>query len=386
MSKLSNLINRVDKYLVLCSYLTLFCFGLLDSVRAPYFPDMISDLGISDSLAGYFYAITSFVAFLSGSLLTVYSGKYSNLKMMRLGLFLAGIGFSIFSVVNESFQLFVTCAVFGVGFGITNVTQNLVIIEASTGPYRRQLLSGLHSTYALAALLAPAIASVLYKMNISWRQAYLWFGVFTLFPILVTFLRNSKTTLHRTVTKTKLNLNFGFEFWLICLSTALYCMVEIMISTRLPLYLRRELGFSPDQAALWLAYFFVWMLVGRFYFLIIPVRSRPLRLIQWSLILTLGLICLGLWVDPRFLIFTGLSMSGVFATALEVCAELEQKNKTALIGHLVSIVSLFVVGMHLGIGYLTEAIGLTKAFQWGPVVILLAFFAAMKLDKVMDHQ
>jgi MFS transporter, FHS family, glucose/mannose:H+ symporter len=377
MSKIKHI---VDWPIIFIAFLTLFSLGLLDNARGPYFPDITSDLKLTDTMASLFFAVASTVAFFSGRIVPKLVQKLGLMNVMRLGQVLMGLGFASISLAKSLPMLILTCALFGYGFGLINVAQNLLIIEGSSGDLRRRLFSGLHGMYAFASLISPLVAATLFQLNIGWREAYVGFACVVSLSFISTFF--AKGSAGRGSENVPVTKNPDRKsYFLVGSMISLYIVAELMISTRLSLYVRRVFDYSPQQASMLLALFFLLLLAGRLFFLFVPLKATNLKIIEMSLVTSLMAFGLGLWVHPVFLTLCGLTMAPVFGLSIDLLAVKYPQYSSDAIASCLALSCVYIVSMHFLMGYFTDVFGIQRAMNAGIVVLLISYLLLLLMKK-----
>ena len=154
---------------------------------------------------------------------------------------------------------------------------------------------------------------------------------------------------------------------------AFYVVAEILVSTRLALYMRENFSMNLEQSSLYVTYFFIFLFIGRlvFAFLRIPGSVK----LQMNLSLIFSLICLffGLSIHPFFLAIVGLTMAPYYPLSVAYISQKTGRNERHYLTLAMSIQSLSVVGMHLGAGYLTDSGGVKQAFSIGVGALIISF-------------
>jgi MFS transporter, FHS family, glucose/mannose:H+ symporter len=225
--------------------------------------------------------------------------------------------------------------------------------------------------YAFSSLLAPLGAAYFFRNDIGWRTAFCIFAGFSIISLISTFfVREQKEQQHAQAHKKHPKRKV---YWLVGSMLSFYILSELLLSTRLTLYLRRAFQYQPDEAALLLSGFFVLLLLGRLFFLLFPVRLRTLKIIEISLVLTFIFNVLGLWLEPRLLMLCGLTMAPVFALSLDYLAEIFPSYSADAIASCLAISCLYIVSMHFVMGLLTDIFGIEKAMWCGPLFVVVAF-------------
>jgi MFS transporter, FHS family, glucose/mannose:H+ symporter len=359
---------------ITAGFVSLFALAFLDNSRSPVFQDIIVDLDLKDGVAALFFAATSFMSFVLGRTSPrILAAGVSLLNLVRIGHLLMLLGFVWISKSHSIVALISASGLFGVGYGIINLTQNILIIEGSAPALRRRLLSGLHSVYALASLVAPVVISFCFEFGIEWRQAFVIFSVFPLGAIVMTFFAKNKAAADLVKAVPAARNNFNLKNFLVSLGIAFYVVGEILVTTRLPLYLRRDEGFSPESAARYLGLFFLLLFIGRLSFAFVKfekISNRQIMLV--SLALATLTTALGVLVHPAWFAWSALPMAPFFGVALNYITESFGQGVNAALGAALSLQSLFVVAMHYGIGMITESWGIRTAMLVTPIFLILS--------------
>jgi fucose permease len=359
---------------VLVGYVSLFALAFLDNSRGPFFQDIIADLQLKDSVASLFFAATSFMAFCLGRLSPKILSRYMRLlDLVRLGHLVMVIGFALISQARSLPGLLAAATVFGIGYGIINFTQNILIVEGANPVLRRRLLSGLHSIYALSSLVAPLLISFLIENSFAWRQVFLAFSVLPMGAFAATFIARPQKPQAIETKNPALIQSFALKSFLVSAGIAFYVVAELLLSTRIPLYFRRIENTPAETAARFLALFFLLLFVGRFGFAFFKLDKYSNRAIMLAcLFISICTVGLGLFVAPVWLAMTGLPMAPFFAVSLNYITESFGRGAHAALGSALALQSLFVVVMHYLMGWVTEVWGIRTAMLVTPLFLLLS--------------
>lgn len=367
------MIRATNWVLIFIAYFTLFALGLLDNARGPYFLDITTDLALSGTRASLFFAVTSTVAFFSGRAVPDIIRRWGLLNTIRLGQILMGLGFASISLAQNLTTLMLTCALFGYGFGLINVAQNLLIFDATYGDMRRRLLSGLHGMYAFSSLVSPLVAAQLFEAKIGWRQAFVGFASVGFLSFASTFFAKAQSHSQRdNMPKQERNPNRR-AYFIIGSMMSFYITAELVISTRLSLYLRTVFNYSPSAAANFLAVFFLMLLLGRLFFMLVPVKLTSLKIIEFSLIFTFFSFALGLWYHPFFLTICGLTMAPVFGVCIDFIAEHFHHYTADAVASSLALSCVYIVSMHFIMGLITDWLGIRLAMFVGLGSLLVSY-------------
>ncbi len=364
---------------IICGYASLFALGLLDNARGPYYADVAHDLALPDSKASFIFVMASFMAFVMGLAANSFIQKFNLLNLIRVGHLTMAAGYLALARMHDFITLILATTLFGVGFGLINVGQNILIFEGAPIEHRRKFISGLHSVYALASILGPLVISVFLANGMNWRQGFAWFAVIPLLTFFLTFTAKNQASV-TAQGSSRLKDENSWRKTLAGASLGFYVLAEILLSSRLVVYLRREEGMAPELAAQILAIFFILVLAGRILFTFIDLRqfkSRQIMLVCLSFsIVTNGL---GLVFSPYWLVFCGLCMAPMFGVGVTYISELSPKNPSRGIANALSLNAIMIVMMHFSVGYVTQVYGIRTAMLSGPAFLLISWII-LKLE------
>lgn len=365
---------------ILLSYISLFSIGLIDNSRGPFFPSILKDLGVNDIEGAFFFVVPSLMAYFGSYFtprLALRFGSTNTLKMAMGCQLLAVIGFS------QSYSLWTLLffgIFFGLAIGIVAVSQHLCIQEGAPETKWRRLFSGLHSMYAIAALIAPLMVSFFLSNAVSWRTGFLILGAVPLGVLLVgTFFVKTKENIKTYVSKENSKEGFSWEYLYLGAMVSTYIMAELSVSTRMVLYLERVVSMPASEASRWLAGFFLLLLAGRLLFTFFSFEKLTNRMIlQVSLLSSFVFYLLGLYVHHVGLVLCGLTMAPSFAIFMNYLAEVYPDKSAQVISKSMAYSAFFIVSMHYSVGALTEYIGIEKALLVGPLCLMLSFVLLLK--------
>lgn len=352
---------------VICAYLSLLSMGLLDNVRGAFYPDILNQFSLNDTLGAWFYMSTSLVAFVFSYYSGYFVKRFGILNGLRIGLVTLAIGYG-FMGLSESFSQVIIGAVgFGVGFGLISSIINLAVSEGASYKYRRQLFSGLHTNFALAALMAPLISNFLISFNMTWEQSFV---VVCILPVSVFIYaltqkeRDSEVNIEAHAPSEASKADLQAPWWvlvLMSLSLVFYLWTEIGIGSRLVVYSRRFEDLSAIEANTRLTFFFMSLLIGRILFSIRNWRISNINVLCLSSFGSGFFILLGLNSSSYLICLSGFFMAPFFAVLIEYIVELYPKRSGAMIPIVIAFGSLGIVAMHFVIGALTDLFGIHAA-------------------------
>ncbi len=252
----------MNRYIWL-AYFTLFLSGIFDNARGPLYPQIISFFGLNFKEAALIFSLASmsgfFVLLFSMRWLKKWGVVRSNFVFILMITFSAlGAGLCIsFSWPYYLFLLFLF--IYGAGAGGSTVTLNLLVSNGGDESRRRGLLSGLHSMYGIASLIIPMIISFLLYNTVPW--SFVFYLIFVLGLILILIFHNVPIFEHLKFGES--NQKFPTLIlikWGSCL--ALYVSCEILLSSRMVVYLLEHKQISQISANNYLTLFFLFLLLA----------------------------------------------------------------------------------------------------------------------------
>jgi FHS family glucose/mannose:H+ symporter-like MFS transporter len=356
---------------VVLAYVSLFAFGLGDNIRGPLFSEILSEFGLSDTVGSWIFALSSLFGFSSSFLSARLGRKLGHKLLLQISLGILGLALGVFSSAQSLFQMLVAAALFGMSLGSLGYCQNALVVLGTSPIRRQQWLSGLHAMYALSSLLAPSLVAILASYGMNWRVSFLAAGSFPLLALGVSFflplgrLHGFPHTQGPHRPRRRLLQVMGGACF------AFYVVAEIMVSSRLGLFFRREMGESLEQASLKVVVFFILMFVGRGLFTVIRPPVSLVISLGISLFLSCCFLIAGLSGWPWFLVATGLTMAPFYGLAMAYLSEIFQEDSSQAISTAMAMQSILVVVMHLGVGCLSDYFSLRRALWVGPISLLL---------------
>lgn len=370
---------------VVFSFVCMFVLGISDNIRGPLYPELIQHFNLTNTQGAWSFALASGSAFL-GNISAVYLLRIINLdKVLTFSLFLMMSGLYFMGFAHDFNFYLLGCFVFGHSMGIMGVSQNLLITENVPQAKQSSALSGLHSIYGFSSLLAPLLASRSpkwfsqqnhFQLLTGWQSAFFVAAAIATAMLVVILLVRARPQFelvkaHHLVGDKKKSR--GHMLWFAGFF-ATYVGAEILVSTRLALYMRTYFNFDLEQSSNYVTYFFVFLLLGRVVFTLKTFKATLRKQLNISLILSTIFLCLGLTLHPFFLTLVGLAMAPFYPLAVSYISEKTAAQKRRYLTFVMGIQGLSVIAMHIGVGYLADIFGLVYAFGVGIVLLLVAIF------------
>jgi fucose permease len=358
------------------AYFSLFSLGFLDNSRGPVYPEILAFFQISKVAGALIFSLSSLSAFAISLFAKRWLTHFGPIGASRIALLCHFISFLIMGLVPPTsfgHSIFLIASfIFGLGLGILSISLNL-IISSSTNVYRRrQVFAGLHSMYGVASLLAPFIIGHLFNLGISWQSYFLVLGILPILGLVHSLFLKDNFEKQKRV-EDKFEIDKKHQLWL-SLIFAAYISGEVLIGSRLVVYLREVKGVDAATSSQGLSLFFLCLLAGRLFFAIKKVNldSRKLLIISaWA-----SSICLifGILSYPILLAFSGLAMSYFFPCAMNLIGEVFPGHVDLVVSRVMVVAGAVLVIMHWGFGLLASYLGLESAIWLAPIFHLVVLY------------
>tara|TARA_R110000868_G_scaffold117600_15_gene312510 strand:- start:16920 stop:18077 length:1158 start_codon:yes stop_codon:yes gene_type:complete len=372
---------------VLLAYFTLLCQSIIDNARGPVYPDILDFFNISSTRGAWVFALASLAGLASNITARWWLPRFEAFTSTIVSLGLMSIGSLIFSQSSQLgvWALDVASIIMGLGMGGANVSMNLLIARGTPLTHRRQFYSGLHSVYGLGSLSTPLLLNFYIGFGGSWHRFFLLLSILP-FIILTTAIIRKNNFEHESTSPNRIRLkltapvalpirlSYGFVF-------AFYVASEIVLSTRLVLYLTTLHSIDVSSARMALSFFFLSLLAGRLLFTVVPLKGASQRWLLVSCASTLVIYSLSQIISPLFLSLCGLSMSFFFPVAMDWLSKKFPQGLEWMTASVQTTVSLILVIMHIGFGYITDYFGINLAMGLIPIFQFLCMILLALLGK-----
>jgi fucose permease len=363
---------------ILLAYFALFTLGLIDNSRGPIYPEVLNQFQILKSQGSIVFSLSSLMAFLMAIISKFWLRRWGAVTSTKISIllhFVATVLMGIAGRTSSGFPLFVIASlIFGIGVGVQSISLNMIIANAVNIEKRQKYFAGLHSMYGLASFIAPVLMSSVYHFNFSWQNYLMFLSIIPLalfFASLQIKTGETKITSESKVpVNKKLALKLGVLF-------SFYVSTEVMISSRLVVYLNEVWKYELDRASSLLSIFFLLLLLGRVLFIFVPNKVDSKILLKSSAFITILFLLIGMNFNPIFLALAGGSMSFFFPCAMSWISIKYHDQAESLISIVMTCVGGMIVTMHGTFGVISDIWGLSAAFSMG---LILMFFVLYLLQ------
>lgn len=362
---------------IFLSYASLFVFGLTDNIRGPLFPEILKQFMVSDSVGSMMFALSNISGFVASYTCRYLLRRFDRLTVLKGGAI--GLTLSLWGLATSTlFPVFLIFSFFfGLSLGVLGLVPNILVPMGSSPHRKQQMLSGLHTMYGLASLLAPLLAATVEHFSGNWRWTFATASLAPLSLLAYTFHASHKS-LHTKAPfceeahRANKKKNFKAQIFL-ALMLSFAVAAEIMISSRLALYLQRTLNYSMEASSLYVSYFFICMMLGRFLFTVVHFRQSPQFLLSISLVSTFLFTLAGLFVHPLFLAATGFTIAPFYPLSITwISSEFPEDLDTA-VSYMMTTDSIMLIVMHVSIGKLTDLFDIKQALLVGLLFSVMSF-------------
>lgn len=363
-------------YLLWVSFFSLFIYGFGDNLRGPLFPEIIRTYSLSDADASWYFALASLISF-GGSLFVRNVKAVSHLLVLvYAGIFCVFLGFAIQHFATHYLVVLIGAGFFGLSIGLLGMAQNSLVILGSNRGNRVRMLAFLHSMYGLASLMAPLYVAIMSRYP--WQDIvfnFAWVALaFTLVSLYLHFKqKESIEHFSQFQDPPKSGLSHISELK-ISLAISLYVLAEIMISTRLALFMRRYFEYGLKDSSLYVTLFFICLLFGRLFASYATFSWSHKRWLVLSLLGSSLFILVGLFIHPMGFVISGFTMGPFYPLSMNYISHLFPAKTTTIVAWTLAVQSILIVTMHWGIGKLTDLVDLRYALLMGPVLLTMSVF------------
>lgn len=373
-------------YLLWVSFLSLFILGFGDNVRGPLFPEIINTFQLSDSSAAWYFALSSFMSFIGSFLVRKLKSVSQLLYVLYAGVMCIFISFVIQHFAKTYALVLFGVVFFGLSVGFLGVTQNSLVILGTTPKNRSRMLAILHSMYGTASLIAPLCVAMM--SNLKWQTILMNFSwIALLFSGSALFFHSRKKQSIGHFSQFQDADHSRLESWRelkISLVISLYVLAEIMLGTRIAQYMRRYYDYDLAGSSLFVTMFFIFVLVGRVVTSFVPHHYNIKKQLLFSLGSSSVFIVAALFIHPYAFFLVGFSMAPFYPLGMSYISQLFPKKSTTIVSWTLIVQGFLIVLMHLGIGKLSDLIGLNMALLLGPVCLLVSLAILLSI-KETEH-
>lgn len=374
------------------AFASLLLLGLCDNIRGPLFPEILYTFAVTDSQGSWFFAISSMAGFVGAYFGSWWIDKLGEMRSLQISIFLMCLSQVLISLAPSFQMLLLIVILFGFSLGLMGVMQNVLVVQGSPEAHKSKILSGLHSMYAASSLMAPLLVAVLlilpkstYSSVELWRRAFQVTALCCFILGLIALRHKNSIAPHavkKAVKKPREGRALRIYFAIILGS---YVGAEILVSSRIALFLRREYAATLEESTWYTAAFFIGLLSGRILFSAWTPKMAVRRQMIISMSISTVLLILGLFVHPSLLALSGLAMAPFYPLMISWAGEIFHHQLAPAISLAVSFSSVSVVVMNVLMGAVSDWPGIRYGFMIGPLLCSIAIGMLFFYEKIFHR-
>jgi len=178
--------NQKEKVSIALALFSLFIAFLGIGLAAPVMPSIAKDLTLSGAVVGYLFAAMAFAQFLASPFTGVWVDSIGRKKMMIIGLLLFSFSEALFGFANETWLLFVSRLLGGVGAAFIMPAVVTYIADKTTLANRAKVLGYQSAAISLGFVIGPGIGGFIAEFGI--RAPFFFATAVSLITAIVIFL------------------------------------------------------------------------------------------------------------------------------------------------------------------------------------------------------
>ena len=361
-------------YIILC-FTSLFAFGFIDNSRGPIYPELLDQFQITKSNGSLIFSLPSLMSFLMALLSRFWLKKLGAINSTKLSLVIIAVATALMGVFAKDpggFKYFILAsALFGIGVGFLSIPINMIIANVVPLENRQKVFAGLHSMYGMASLIAPSILSIVFYQQYNWQNYLMLLCILPLAVLIFSLKINSRGINEQSDSNEKASKDTSIKLGILF---SFYVASEILVSSRLVIYLKEMWEMPIEKASSYLSIFFFTLLAGRVLFALVKFKAPLLRLLKISAILSIIFFLLGLYVNPLFLALTGGTMSYFFPTGMTWISSKFEKTSDSIIATVMTFVGGMIVSIHWLVGSISDIYGLNTAMMLGVGMLTVVLY------------
>src|SRR5690625_3184601 len=158
--------NQKEKVSIALALFSLFIAFLGIGLAAPVMPSIAKDLTLSGAVAGYLFAAMAFAQFLASPFTGVWVDSIGRKNRMIIGLLLFSFSEALFGFANETWFLFVSRLLGGVGAAFIMPAVVTYIADKTTLANRAKVLGYQSAAISLGFVIGPGIGGFIAEFGI----------------------------------------------------------------------------------------------------------------------------------------------------------------------------------------------------------------------------
>lgn len=178
--------NRKEKMAIALALFSLFIANLGIGLAAPVMPSIAEDLSLSGAIVGYLFAAMAFSQFLTSPFTGIWVDSLGRKKMIIIGLLVFSFSEALFGLANETWLLFVSRLLSGIGAAFIMPAVITYITDKTTLANRAKTLGYQSAAISLGFIIGPGVGGFIATFGI--RAPFFFAASISLITALVIFL------------------------------------------------------------------------------------------------------------------------------------------------------------------------------------------------------
>ncbi|MBX3013232.1 MAG: MFS transporter [Caldilineaceae bacterium] len=379
--------QRQQTYLGLLGYLFIGTAAVLMPSVLPFIKEEFVTAGLTLAMIGLIFPAGSLGSLLGNLAAGVGSDFLGRGRMVWLAALLLATAL-VLTAMAKIWALFV------IGYILVSAAQsslstsiNALIADANRAS-RGRALNTLHGIYGTGATLSPLVIGYLIEGGLQWRWALGGMAVIWLSYALINYLfyrRVQAETQGRKAQKLDLGMLRQGPFLALFLIAFTYNGVAWSLLGWIAVFMQQAAGFSALLSLSMISVFYIALTIGRFLCAAYAERlgySTVFLILAIGITLTYPLVVLGNpWLVVAGVFLTGLSLSGLFPTALAFGSRLYPEQTGTVSGTLSVAMTLGSMAPPLWTAVIAEQWSFQVALGVNYIMVLPLIFIALYLGR-----
>ena len=383
----------LDRHQTTLGLIGYFCIGVAAVLIPSAMPSITAEferMGLPLAVLGLIFPATAAGGILGNLLAGVAADVLGRRWLVGLSALILALALALAALIQNWLFFVLGFVVVGAAQGSLATGVNAMIADANPAS-RARALNALHGVYGVGAAVSPLVFGFLIDRGLPWRWSLAGTSLLWLLYGLAAYLaQRNAAPAEQTNTARKLDLSLLSKrpFAALFLISFIYNGIAVGLLGWIAVFMQQSAGFSALFSISTISIFYVGLTVGRFICAAIAERfrySRILLVLSIGIALTYPLLVLD--VPPVVVVIsvllTGLSLSGLFPTALAYGAKRYPEQSVKLSGTLNVGLTLGSMLPPLWIGLIAErwsfqaALGLNYALVL-PLVLMCVYLGRVE--------
>lgn len=373
-------------------YLLIGTVAVLIPAVMPSISAEFSANGLSLAAIGLIFPARSFGGILGNLLAGVGSDRFGRQRMVWLSALGVGVALGVTAWVTPWLLFLAGLVAVNLAQAALSTGINALVADANRGA-RSRALNTLHGVYGAGAALSPLLIGYLLEGDLPWRWAVGGAGLLWLIYGLLFLSLTNRGTLEQSGTaapKLDMKMLRDGPFLALFFIAFAYNGVAFSLLGWIAIFMQRSAGFSTFASVSMISIFYVALTLGRF---VCAAYSEKVGYAKTLLWLGVGItvtypfvLAANSWVIVGGVFLTGLSLSGLFPTALAYGARHYDAQTGALTGTLNVAMTLGAMIPPLWTGVIADLWSFQTALGVNYIMVAPLILAGVALWKAEKAQ